>query len=510
MTEPTPSALPEIGTSRRTIRLVIKGGAASAVVAALVQVALLPFVLGRLGPDLYGTWLALAAILGVAALADAGIRTEVTRRVAAAHGRAAPDELIRVVHNGVSLLTLLVVPVVVAGALAAPHLVRLLFVEDVPGYTTTELATMLRWLMLVVGVSLVLGTHLSALRGVQRSDAEAVGQIAGVVVNAVTTVLGIVAGLELWSLFAGYTAGSVTLVGVQWIYARRLLPGLRFRFVRFERRAATAYLSLSALALMTQVADVVDSQWDKFVLSHYVGPEAVTSFHVGTSLLLQAKALTLLPLFPILVAVAEWRSSSLDRAEDLQVRLMKAGAVLSSVLMGGAFVFLPSFIRLWLGPGYEEAGDVARIFAFSVVLTLAFAPLVLQALAEGLHVACALSAGANMVVNASLSLVLTMQVGLLGAVYGSLAGTVSGVVVFYALARRRLSYWPRPPMASLALTSCLAVGLIAVGLDEQETWTGLILAAVGFTVVVGCLGAFVERIPLPGAAGPFRSRKARR
>ena len=50
---------------------------------------------------------------------------------------------------------------------------------------------------------------------------------------------------------------------------------------------------------------MVDGQWDKLVLSRYAGPDAVASFQVGTLLVMQAKMLAILPLTPILAAVAD-------------------------------------------------------------------------------------------------------------------------------------------------------------------------------------------------------------
>jgi O-antigen/teichoic acid export membrane protein len=462
----------------------------------LFNLLLLPLVLDRLGPDLYGSWIALSALIAVGSLADAGVRTEVARRVADAKGAQDETALARTVHVGTTVMVLTAVPVAVLGLVLAPLLSQAVFPDGVPGYPASEITMVLRVMILAMAANLVLGAHFAALRGVQRSDVETIAQVAALPANAVILVAGVVSGWGLWALLAAQVAGMVVVVLVQGVGTRILLPGLRLRLARASWGVVLSYLSLSTLALVSQVSDVFDSQWDKLVIARFVAADAVTSFHIGTMLGLQAKAVALLPLVPLLAAVSELRVSRGGEAHQLQRSLMKAGAVASAVILGSTFVFAPAFIDLWLGAGYGQAGVVARIFVVALALNLISAPFAFQAFAEGAHRVAATSALTNMVVNAVASLMLTIHIGLYGAVIGSVIGNLLGTTVLLVLARRRLSVWVRPPVLAPLIAVVLTGLMVLTGLDSITSWAVLVAAAALFASLLGAACARAEGVPL--------------
>ena len=62
-------------------------------ITAVLNMAVVPIVLGRVGTGDYGAWATISSVLAVGALADAGLRTEIVRRVGVAHGRGSDAEL---------------------------------------------------------------------------------------------------------------------------------------------------------------------------------------------------------------------------------------------------------------------------------------------------------------------------------------------------------------------------------------------------------------------------------
>ncbi|NHA69156.1 lipopolysaccharide biosynthesis protein [Phycicoccus flavus] len=472
----------------------IRSGAVAAALTLAFNLLILPFVLDRLGADLYGAWIALSALVAVGSLADAGIGTEIARRVAAAHGAADRAGFMRVVHVGTSAMLLMVTPVAVGAIVGAPLLARLVLPDGVTGYSTTQVETVIRLLALVMAANLVLGAHFATLRGLQRSDLQALSQVSALPPYGLALLVGILAGWGLWSLLVAQVVTSVVVGAMQWRALRRLAPDLRLRFPRAPLPVLASYLSLSVLALLSQLGDVVDSQWDKLVISHFIDPTSVTAFHVGTMVVLQAKVLALLPLTPLLAGISELRVRRSDEALGLQRRLMKAAGATSAVVLGGVYAFTPAFLELWLGAGYEQAGTIARIFTIAVALNVVSAPLAIQAFGEQRHHVAAASAFANMAVNVVASLVLTVQIGLYGAVLGSVIGNLSGTVVLIVLSRRHLAAWVRPPWAA-PLVAVVAVALVVLtGLDAAQSWLSLVGVGAGFVVVTSACAARAEGI----------------
>jgi O-antigen/teichoic acid export membrane protein len=494
-----PAPPPTTGTSRGNLLRSFRSAAAGAFVGYLVNLAIVPFVLHRVGSEIYGAWATMASILAVGALADAGVRTEIIRRVGSAQGEGDKAGVVASVRQGVTLLVVLAGVITLVGLLAAPVIRAFAFPGGVPGYSAGEVDLLVRSTIAVLAASLVANGYFGVLRGVQRGDVETTGLMISVPTSAVVTLAGVSLGWGLWALFLGSLAGLVVTATWSWAGTRRLVPDLRLRLVALTGPVVKGYLALSGLALLSQIGDVVDSQWDKVVLSRYVGSTAVTSFQIGTSLVLQGKALALLPLAPLMVAIAELRRSDNARMEALSRLMSRAAMVLGAAVLSSIFVFGPAFVRLWLGddPSVSNAGRSARVFTFAVALNLVGAPLAMRAFGEGWHRLAAVSAGTNMVVNAILSLVLTIAIGFDGALYGSIAGNLVGTVVFIVLMRRRLgARWVSPPWKALGI-GCLAAGLmVSSGADRVDGWLPLGFFGLLYAASVGVAAAAAERLPL--------------
>ena len=483
------------GTSRQTLLLGFRSAAGATAVAYAVNLAVLPFVLHRVGPHVYGAWATIASLLAIGGLADAGVRLEIVRRVAKARGAEDDDALVAAVHEGVTVLVLLASLVLVAGLTGAAFIRAFAFPDGVAGYTAPALDGLVRSVFALVAASLVLNGYFGVLRGVQRADVEATAQVVAVVVAAAVTVVGIARGFGLWALLAGSLAQLSVVSAWKWVGTRRLIPNLRPRLLTLGRVRVRSYLALSGLVLVAQVADVVDFQWDKLVLSHFVGSAVVASYHVGTGLVLQAKALAMLPMAPLVVAVAELSQRDAARLHALSAELVRAGMVLGSVVLGGLYAFAPAFFHLWLGPDVPRAGGVARLYVIAAAVYLLSTPLACRALGEGWYRLVAAGAVVNMAVNGALSLGLTVVVGLNGPLYGSIAGAVANAVVLHAAVRGRCGGgWNLPPLRAAGLAAAVTAVAVALGLDQARSWGTLGLAAASYAVVVGALCLAAEAL----------------
>ena len=312
-TVPVADAAPTDGRSRATI------GSAGVMTIAEYAVSMLvaPLVLDRAGVDMFGVWATVASVLAVGALADAGLRIEIGRRVADALGDGDERAMGCAVHHGTTLLAVIAGTLVAVGGVATPWIRGFVFPHGASGLGASELDLLLRLTFLLLGVSLLADGYFAVLRGIQRSDVEYHGRLVGLLAGTMVLLVGLTQGWSVWSLFAGAATQDVVAIGVQALGVRRLLPRLRFRIQAVPAVALRSFVALSGMALVSQLSDVVDSQWDKVMLSRYVGAGAVAGFQIGTTLTLQAKAVALLPVLPLLAAMAELRRGDRGRAERL-------------------------------------------------------------------------------------------------------------------------------------------------------------------------------------------------
>ncbi|MEW6476176.1 MAG: oligosaccharide flippase family protein [Actinomycetota bacterium] len=461
----------------------------------MVNLAMLPLILDSLGAELYGAWVTVASVLTIGGLSDAGVRTEIVRRVAAARGEGNLHGLVQAVQQGITLLVGIMSCVFFAGFVAAPFLREFAFPAGVPGYSDQNVELLIRCTIGLLALSVVANAYFAVLRGIQRGDVENIARAVGVPINLAVTAIGIRAGQGLWALFWGSCVSLLATLAWQWVASRRFVPALRVRLIRVSREALTSYLAFSGLALVSQVADVVDNQWDKLILSHIVGSEAVAAFQIGTSLVLQAKGLALLPLVPLLAASAELRVREPDRLKRIDHLLGKATMVIGAMVLSGVFVFGPAFARLWLDSNVQEVDSAIRLFTIAMGFALCGAPTYFKAIGYGWHKVVAVSALANLMVNSVASLGLTLVVGFEGALYGSIIGNALGTLVLLALVRRKSgSDWRRPPLAAFALGLTAAVSATALQIGTVSSWLGMGTRAIPFAAVLLLGGLAVERV----------------
>jgi O-antigen/teichoic acid export membrane protein len=232
----------------------------------------------------------------------------------------------------------------------------------------------------------------------------------------------------------------------------------------------------------------------------------VASFQLGTVLVLQAKALSVLPLAPLLSAMSELASKRADEARRIYVRLEGVTFALAAVVLSAAFAFGPAFVQLWLGPEFAQAGHVVRLLIIAVAINVYVIPLGVRAFSEKAHRLPGMSALANVVVNGVLSVVLTWRIGLDGALIGSIAGNLTGTVVFLHLVRRRDGadwHWPSP--RALCAGAVLALLLMLAHAGEIRSWPLLVAASGVYLLAAAPLFFFLERVP-PSAL--FRAVRA--
>ena len=479
---PEPTVSRAVGTSTRTIGIALRSAAFRLAVEVPTTLVVLPFVLSTLSDEGYGVWATFASLLTLGGLLDAGIRVEVTRRVGGAHGAGDPEGLQRAVSEGITQLLALAAAVAVGGALLGPVVLGLTFPDGAPIHLGLLYAGVIGLLCL----SVLSGALFGVLRGLQRPDVEAYGAVAGLAVTAISSVTLLSLDLGIWALYWAALLAYATRVAVQYAGLRRLVPGLQLRPGRLTPGSRRMVTSLSGLALLTQVPEVVNAQWDKLVVSHYVGSEAVTQYELGSSLGLQARALALLPLLPLLAAMSELRERDPAGRDELFERLSRVSASVGSIVLLGVAAFAPAFFRVWLDDSYGDAATAARLIALGMLVGLVGAPWASYALAERWHHAPAASAVTLMVVNALVTLALVPRLDFLGAVIGAVSANVAGVALLYVLVRRRRARaWLGPAARPVAVVGVLAAAATAAGSAAIDSRALFVVAIAAFVAVAG-------------------------
>ncbi|WP_405111349.1 oligosaccharide flippase family protein [Micromonospora sp. NBC_01405] len=334
----------------RTRRLVT--GVCTAVLSRLagfvVPIVLVPVTLPYLGTDLYGLWMAVAALAGMAAFADLGLGSGLMTKLAPC--QAAGDHELARRYVSSAYLTLSVLAVALCGVLwliadAVPWASVFNTTGQItPGQARTIALTCLTAFVLNVPLSLIVRVQY-ACQQVGRSNLWQAG--AGLV--GLLVVLGIVrAGLPPVAIIVASAAAPlvVNLLNSLWFFWRdgsRIRPRLRC----VDPRAARELLSLSGLFFVVTVVTSVATSVDTLIVAHALGLSAVAAYVVPAKLLAQLGQLV------VLVNVPLWPANgdALARGQLAWVRRITRRMTVVSVLA----TLLPTVVLAFAGQRLLDA-----------------------------------------------------------------------------------------------------------------------------------------------------------
>jgi len=442
-----------------------------------------PFLVKQLGMEGYGIWLVLTAAISFLGLLDGGITLSGTRYLARALGRNDLAEATRVagtlhwLYRRVGLVCLGATGLLV---LAVPWLVR-----------DPEWQKAARLVLLALGIGMALRfflrLHLVILKSHLRYDLIVAASLAKILVQT---------GLILWLLTLGH--GLVVLALAQ--IASDLLDQCLVVF--FARRTRTVVearpcrqllpeiLRFSGLAFLNTTGQHLRSRIDPFVLTAFVGVASVPIYNMGLRLATLFADLVNSVMGGTLLAGFS-QVEGREGVEGLRRKfLLSLRFSLPLALLGGAGLATlgPAFLVRWLGPEFEDSGQVLRLLVLPYTLWLMQFPSGSLFLSLNRHHQITRLTFIAGLFNAVLSAVLASRMGFYGVVWA----TFADMTLFYGLAVPLLvsrllnlslvEYWRRllVPALQLGLVLALASRLAAPWTQPDYlslAMAGLILGA---------------------------------
>lgn len=472
------SSADTVGSGSRNILRSALGSGISTLISLPLSLLSVTLVLRVVSLDEYGVWVTVSTLLALAGLADVGVSTQIVRKVAVAVGAKDREAEQAAVNEGVTVLVAISAAVVVLGAGAA--FVFPTFLKLPSSMSSQDVVALGLFVTGNLAATLVLTGRFAALRGLQRVDLIAQGELVGSVSQFAVAVGGAYAGGGVWALAAGASARLAAASFVQSAALRRLRPGRHVRLQRLSWRALRTYAGVSTALLVASTANLIDHQLDKVLLASIVGPVAAASYQLGATLALQARALALLPISLLLAGTAELQSG--DKLDRVRTVLANTNGSLAAVGLGGVMVLAEPFVAVWLGESYQDVALAATVLSLALLINACTGPWYYYSLGKGWFRLPTWGAAANLAVNAVVSWTLIVQVGLLGALWGSVAGNFAGFVVLYLLLRKKDAQAARlspvlKPVICLMLPGIAAqhcAGLLPAG------WLSLLAAGAGW------------------------------
>ena len=339
--------------------------------SVLVWLLVTPFVLGRLGPERFGVWSLLFALSGYATVLDLGVGSSVSRFVARSAAGGLRDPVAAVIRRSLLLSTAMGV---LWGLLLVAATGAFERAFHVPAGLAPEVEKSLLLFAAALAVTSAAQVPQGALIGFQRFDRSNLAFLAGLALQAIVLVAGLLRGGGLRVTVLAMLAGQVVALVIALIALKpelaRLAPGGGGGAWRWRD-----FLGFSAAVQVTNVVALGVLQLGKVLLGLFGSLALVTQFELGLRVANAAWSLPQLVQAPIVPAAAH---ALAERGPGAVTGVYLWACRWAFAIGGIAFALLwltaPGLYRLWLGPGHEGSAGIARTLALSLTAAMLLGP----------------------------------------------------------------------------------------------------------------------------------------
>ncbi len=458
----------------------------------LVLIIITGKVIRTLGPEAFGLWSLVFAVVGTIGLLDMGLVTTVVKYVAELRGRRDPEGRNEVVSTAAAVAIVLAS---VAAALVAGTAWVFNSVFSIPA----DQHRMAVLLIVVLGARVVMvGFPLSVFRGLLFGEDRIVTlnviQAASILLYGASAWVALETGADLAAL-AWINLGGMALEHICYVVvAFRVIPRLSLSPQFVTRRMFLRIVSFSSHQLVVNVSALVRLRSDLFLIKLFLPLSAVALYAVGQKIAEQLHLFLKQGLNVLAPLAAELHGSG--KREQLGA-LFLAGtkyALAAAIAIGvTCFVLGRVLITAWVGESFADAAPILGLLVTASALSAIESGASGVLAMTGHHRQTARVAGLSAVVNVAVSVALIGPLGLIGVAWGTL--TASLMVDAYLVPRiARRAYgipWNRFAREAIATSVVPGVGqyLVILGLATVMEPVGPLaigaIAAVGLLVYAG-------------------------
>ncbi len=396
---------------------------AGTIATALIGFFLTPFLIHQLGEERFGIWTLIFSIVTMTELADFGIGMSVQRFTAEYLAHQAVEKISNLTNQAFTLVAMFLV------ILSVP-----LFITDlllpVAFKITPQLLTEAQWAMGILILSMIVMIPLSVLTGViagyQRYELTNLNWVGFSLLRAPALIICVFMPSPLVAMAAATALLAVLRLFSLIHLVKKLCPVYRFRlqwpnpeFIRQVVRYGGSLFSISVLGRLIYTSDAM-------LIGVMMNAAAITYYTIGAKwsdmlrMVLGGAIQVCFPAFSHL-------NSTKDEARIRDILINGSRAAMGLGILGAAMLILLAapIIHFWLGPGYEQSIPIMRWMGMIGVFTSLAFPFEHYLKAIGKTRPLFLAVLFNFCINLPASIFLIRHVGIIGAVWGTLAPLVA-------------------------------------------------------------------------------------
>jgi O-antigen/teichoic acid export membrane protein len=421
---------------------------------------LTPYMLARLGKEMYGLYSLVGMFIGYAGMLEFSMDSTLVKFVAEHYAKKQFPRLNAVIGWGLLFYSVLAAVVAVAALLLTEPALNLLRIPHQLAHDARFIVTIG---LCAYAIAAVLNVFGSVINGLQRMDILAGINTAVSVLTAAGTVFVLQRGFGVKGLILNFSAWQLSLGALYAVYAFRLLPQLAPSLVWSDFKTAKELFLFGLRLHVSRIAVKITTQTDRFFLTYFVGVGVLAYFQIGNALAMYAVTLMGLASNTLVPALTEVAAADdghrLLAAYQRSLRFLTALAVPLFVFIGVAG---GQFITAWVGLGYGPARVISAVLALGWLAAMSSEAGPAAAIAINKPQVISLGAFVAVVVNVSANFLLIRHFGLAGAAWGTALGLLLQALVVQICVQRALGLRLRDYLRSVS--PFFGAGIVSAGL----------------------------------------------
>lgn len=273
----------------------------------------------------------------------------------------------------------------------------------------------------------------------------------------------------------------------------------RFYFSGFEKGLFKSLFAFSSFIALNTLIDQINWNIDKILLGRFKGTATVAIYAVGYTLynyyMMISSAISgvFTPKIHRLFNENQDRPDVLNQVfTDLFIKVGRVQFLILGLIASGIFFFGSSFIRLWVGKGYEDSYIVALLLILPGTITLIQNIGIEIQRAENKHQFRSIVYSVMAAINLILSIYLCQRYGAIGSAIGTAISLIiaNGFIMNfyyhkYCGINIRL-FWKNIFRMSCGLILPIALGIILTYFINIATLLQLLVCIIVYSLVYGC------------------------
>ncbi|MBI3802943.1 MAG: oligosaccharide flippase family protein [Nitrospirae bacterium] len=328
-----------------------------------IYILLTPFILKKLGPELFGVWSLNTIIISFLNLTDFGFKNSLVYYVAKEHEK--PAEINK--HFNAVFWTYFVITLL---AFTTVLILRTVIVRDllrIPEHFHDEAVFVLLMTMGSFGVRFLAAPYQAVIEGHQEIYYSHLISLLWLLVYSIGSVLALLLSPDVYALGAVILAANVVVYIGFYGYVRRRYPFIKVSLKQIEREKLKSILKYGVGIQIATLVIALREPMYKILIARSYGLANVATFEIVYKLCTQLISVVVSPL----LGVSATSAMLSDRKQDLEKVLRPFFGYALSILIPSA-LFFESFsrelINLWLGSNLLNAAEMLSIIfvAFAV------------------------------------------------------------------------------------------------------------------------------------------------